>query len=226
MALADRLTEMLDSLPRDWATARVTVQTEDPLEADRAATVLAPASPGRRGSTFRFDIGRGSKDPGTSPRLVGRVLSRLDQDGISARLALVAHDEHVPESEPPKAPKAPAVAPAEAPLATQWDRLATKLPPDWSDLLCEVRLDSTDHVETGALRLGPVNPYLVDDRSTFQFRVAHRFGYGAAPEMTRRCLERLDEAGIAGRFRVLRVLSDTRPVHTQGPVWRIGGRAV
>ncbi len=226
MALADRLTEMLDSLPRDWSSARVTVQTEDPSEADRAATVLAPAGPGRSGSTFRFDIARGSQVSGTSPRLVGRVLSRLDADGISARLALVAHDEDVPENPPPEPHGASVPATAPPGLAAQWDGLATKLPPDWSDLLCEVRLDSTDHVETGALRLGPVNPYLVDDHSTFQFRVAHRFGYGAAPEMTRRCLERLDEAGIAGRFRVLRVLSDTRPVHTQGPVWRIGGRAV
>ena len=65
-----------------------------------------------------------------------------------------------------------------------------------------------------------------DDAVGFRFRVARQFGYGAAPEMTRRCLERLDEEGISGGLTVLRVLSSTRPVATQGPVWRIGGRAV
>ncbi len=60
----------------------------------------------------------------------------------------------------------------------------------------------------------------------FRFRVAHSFGYGAAPGMVRRCLARLDEEGIPGRVRVLRALSDTHPVGTQGPVWTIGGKAV
>ena len=59
-----------------------------------------------------------------------------------------------------------------------------------------------------------------------QFRCARRFGYGASPGMVRRSLERCDEAGITGRVEVLRVLSDTRPVGTQGPVWHIGGRMV
>jgi hypothetical protein len=44
--------------------------------------------------------------------------------------------------------------------------------------------------------------------------------------MVRRCLERCDGAGIRGRVTVLRALSDTHPVGTQGPVWQIGGRFV
>ena len=44
--------------------------------------------------------------------------------------------------------------------------------------------------------------------------------------MTRRCLERLDEEGITGRLRILRALSDTKAVATQGPVWYVGGKAV
>jgi hypothetical protein len=44
--------------------------------------------------------------------------------------------------------------------------------------------------------------------------------------MVHRCLERLDEEGIRGRVRILRALSDTQPVGTQGPVWRVGGRSV
>ena len=64
------------------------------------------------------------------------------------------------------------------------------------------------------------------DRTAFRFRVARMFGYGASPEMTRRCLERLDAEGIPGRLTVLHVLSDTHNVATQGPVWRVAGKAV
>ena len=42
--------------------------------------------------------------------------------------------------------------------------------------------------------------------------------------MARRCFERLDERRIEARPRVLRVLSDTDPVATQGPVWLVGGK--
>ena len=32
--------------------------------------------------------------------------------------------------------------------------------------------------------------------------------------------------GISGQFHVLRSLSDSKPVATQGPVWYVGGQAV
>ena len=51
-------------------------------------------------------------------------------------------------------------------------------------------------------------------------------GYGAAPTMARRCLERLDEEHITGALRFLRVLSATSHVATHGPVWREAGRSV
>jgi hypothetical protein len=44
--------------------------------------------------------------------------------------------------------------------------------------------------------------------------------------MARRCLERLDEVGIGARVEILRALSDTKPVLTQGPVWYLEGKAV
>jgi len=62
--------------------------------------------------------------------------------------------------------------------------------------------------------------------TAYRFRVARRFGYGASPEMFRRCLERLDGEGIGGTLRILHALSDTKPVSTQGPVWYVGGRSV
>jgi len=50
--------------------------------------------------------------------------------------------------------------------------------------------------------------------------------YVPAEQMVRRCLQRLDDGGIPGELRILRVLSDTKPVGTQGPVWYVGGKTV
>ena len=111
-------------------------------------------------------------------------------------------------------------------LTAAWAALRAALPPDWSDLLGEVELPSTDYLQRAALLLAPVNPTKVPDRPAFRFRVARRFGYGASPEMTRRCLERLDAERIVGRLSILRVLSDTHNVATQGPVWYLEGKAV
>jgi hypothetical protein len=44
--------------------------------------------------------------------------------------------------------------------------------------------------------------------------------------MARRCFERLDAERITGSVRLLRSLSDTRPVATQGPVWYVGGKVL
>ena len=85
------------------------------------------------------------------------------------------------------------------PLAAAWDELVASLPEDWSDLLCLVELRSSDELDPAALALAPVNPSRHEGALGFRFRVARRFGYGAAPGMARRCLERLDEAGIPGR---------------------------
>jgi hypothetical protein len=60
-------------------------------------------------------------------------------------------------------------------------------------------------------------------RSALRFRVARRFGYGASPEMTHRCLERLDSEDISATLNIVHALSDTDNVGTQGPVWRVGG---
>jgi hypothetical protein len=111
-------------------------------------------------------------------------------------------------------------------LRAQWERALAALPPDWSDVYGEVRLDSTDYLERGALLLAPLNPTRAGGVATLRFRCAHHFGYGVSPEMAARCFERCDEEGITGEVEILHALSDTQPVGTQGPVWLIGGRAV
>jgi hypothetical protein len=157
---------------------------------------------------------------GSSIEAVRRILERLDREVEDARLALAGTSAF--ELAP-----APPVETGPERLAEDFDDLVARLPADWSDLYLELELASSADVDRAALLLGPVNPFLHEGaRPAFRFRSARRFGYGAAPQMTRRSLERLDEEGIAGKLRLLRVQSDTAPVLTQGPVWREGGRAI
>jgi hypothetical protein len=186
---------------------------DDGARIGRAAALLGPASPGRMGSVIRFTVGRGGAFVG--PEAARRMLKRIDDEGIAGTLTLVSSDAAAPE---------PALS--RASLAAEWDAALAVLPSDWSDLLCELELTSSDHIEKGALLLSPLNPIQGTGRPGFRFRCAHAFGYGASPEMARRCLARLDEERIPGEVRVLRAMSDTHPVATQGPVWRIGERAV
>ncbi|MDQ4029715.1 MAG: hypothetical protein M3168_01605 [Actinomycetota bacterium] len=167
----------------------------------------------RSGKQIRFFAAR--RGAGPSPETVRRALLRLDRERIAGTLELVAAGE--PELEPETARET---------LAASWDAELAALPADWSDLYAELELFSTDHFERGALLLAPLNPSRYGGRPGYRFRAARSFGYGASPQMVRRCLERLDEAGIRGRLEVLRVISGSRPVATQGPVWRVGGRAV
>jgi len=111
-------------------------------------------------------------------------------------------------------------------LRAQWELRLAAMPSDWSDIYAEVRLDSTDYLERGALLLAPINPARFGGPAALRFRSAHHFGYGVSPKMAARCLERCDEEGITGDVDILYVLSDTDPAGTQGPVWLLGGRTV
>ena len=223
MALAERAAEIVRGLPRDWERARLDLTVEEVDEADRAALILAPATPGRAGASFTLHVHDGTTGLAPTPETVKRVLSRLDEAGIRGRLRLAAA-----ERPPAKTAAAAAAAPAEeqATLAASWDALVRRLPPDWSDLYVQVELTSSDHLDPAALALAPVNPSRYGETPGFRFRCAREFGYGASPGMVRRCLQRLDERGIPGELLILRVLSDSKPVNTQGPVWYVGGKAV
>jgi hypothetical protein len=213
MALADQWNTIQNGLDPRWSDAQVALTVDDPARAERASALLAPAGPGRTGSTIRFHVARHGN--GVGPEAVRRMLRRIDAEGTEGSLELVA------ASETAAAPEA-----LRTTLAASWDAVLAGLPADWSDLLCELGVTSSDHIDLAALLMGPTNPLRQIENLTFQFRVAQSFGYGASPGMTRRCLERVDEAGIPGTVRVLRLMSDTHPVGTQGPVWYVGGKAV
>jgi hypothetical protein len=211
--LAEQWREIQRRLPEGWSEARLelTVSTAD--LADEAAALLGSLMPVLRGDRVRFYVV--SRGEGPSPTAVGRALARLDEEGITGKLELVATGETV--GAPPT---------SHSTLAASWDEAIAGLPSDWSDVYAEIELTSTDHLDRAALLLAPVNPARFSDEPAFRFRSARRFGYGASPSMVRRCLERLDAEGIRGEVRILHSLSDTRPVATQGPVWYVGGKAV
>ena len=214
VSLVEQWREIQSGLPEDWADARLRLTIHDDDYAARAGALLGPINPGRRANVVRFSAAR--RGGGPSPGLVERLLAGLDEERIPGELELVGSEEA--EREPPPVQGST--------LAGAWDTSVAALPPDWSDLYCEVELVSTDWLERAALLMAPVNPARYESAPSFRFRVARRFGYGASPEMTRRCLERVDQEHIRGEFRILRLLSETDPVHTQGPVWYVEGRSV
>ena len=198
-------------LPSDWSEVQLVLKVRE-QDVAQAAALLGGANPLRGKDSIRLFV---SRTGGLGPEALKRALLRLDRKDIAGTLELAG----VEEAEPPPEEE-------RRTLAQQWDEAVATLPPDWSDMLAEIRLRSSDYLEYAALLMAPANPTRPGTALVLQFRVARRFGYGVSPGMARRCFERLDEEGIGGELRVLRVLSDTEPVATQGPVWRVGGRAV
>ena len=213
VGLAEKWWEIEHSLPAGWKEARLVLHAEGNTNAGRAAMLLAPANPLRHGYDVTFYAA--PHGAATAPKAVARLLTRLDAEGVLAQLELAG----VVEAEA-------AASTGDEWLADAWDHLTAHLPEDWSDVYAQVDLDSSDYLEPAALNLAPVNPARYDDSAGFRFRSARRFGYGASPQMVKRCFQRLDENGITGSVQILWALSDTKPVGTQGPVWYLGGRAV
>jgi hypothetical protein len=214
MRLAEQWNAIEQGLDPRWRDAQLELAIEDETQQSRVLALLAPAGPGRSGNKIRFAATRSGT--GVGPEAVRRLARRIDEEGIGGTLALVSSHQ-----------ASAVAAPARASLAEDWDASIATLPDDWSDLLCELELTSSDHVERAALLIAPINPVPHNTgRPGFRFRAAHTSGYGAASGMVRRCFARLDEEGIPGELRVVLALSDSRPVGTQGPVWYVGGKAV
>jgi hypothetical protein len=211
--LADQWNTVLERLDPSWGEAHLAVTIRDENSRNRAAALLAPASPRRVGSSLRFDAAR--RGGAIGPEAVRRMLRRLDEERIGGVLTLVDSVD---------APPAPEVV--RPSLAAGWEAALATLPSDWTDLLCELELTSSDHIDRAALLTAPLNPIQTTHIVGFRFRCASHFGYGASPAMVGRCLARLDEDDIPGGVRILRALSDTHPVGTQGPVWYLDGKPV
>jgi hypothetical protein len=214
VSLVGQWRDLADGLPEGWRSAGLRLELRERETADRAAALLGPAQPFRAApDTLRFATARDGT--ATGPDGVSRLLARLDEARIGGTLALASTEQ-----------AAPRAARGETLLADAWDAALAGLPSDWSDLLCELTLLSTDYVERAAVLCIQMNPRRDGDRAALRFRCARVAGYGVSPEMARRCLERADREGIRGSVTVLRALSDTQHAATQGPVWQLNGQTV
>lgn len=210
--LVDQFSEIEQGTEGRWSALELELVLADAGLIDRAAALLGPANPGRSGNKLRFATGRHGR--GIGPEALRRLLTRLDDEDIEGKLVLLREEDATSDLR------------VRETLHDQWTNAVAVLPSDWSDVYAEVRFDSTDYLEPAALRLAPVNPSRCGGVATLCFRCARRFGYGVSPEMAARCLQRCDEHGMTGTVEILRVLSDTDPVATQGPVWLVSGRVV
>ena len=212
MGLAEQWDRIVGSLPEGWHEAALRLVLPEPSQRDRAAALLGPLAPGRVRDHVRFVV---SRDSGVGPDAARRLLAHLDEEGIKGTLILGGSVAREVEAEQ-----------AHDALERQWDALVAELPADWSDLLCRVTLESSDDIPGAALLSAPLNPSRPAREVGFDFRVARQSGYGTSAQMTRRCLARMDEARIPGALEILRALSDTQHVSTQGPVWYVGGKVL
>ena len=214
MSLAGQWKTLGSELPAGWNRAELRLEVRTPEQAAEAAALLGPAQPYRSSPTvLRVTAARDGS--ALSPDLLTRLLRRLDDARLTGTLTLAGAAKTVVRVEvlPPS-------------LAGSWQRELAELPPDWSDLLCELELLSSDYIEPAAVLCIQMNPRRDGQRAALRFRTARRAGYGVSPGMAGRCLERCDEAEIRGSVKVLHVLSDTKLVGSQGPVWLMSGQTV
>jgi hypothetical protein len=215
MRTVDQWGQIEEGLPVDWSEAQLAFVAEGSV-AD-AAAVLGPLQPGRVGDGLRLHITRA----GGGVEQARNIFRRLDGRRIWGTLQLIgAIEDVVPERAAEKTPA------SRVSLEKAWDAALAQLPPDWSDVLGVLELDSSDHLPRAALLCAPANPSRVLGETALQFRASGKQGYGVSPPMARRCFERMDAEGITGSIRIVYGLSDTENAATQGPVWRLAGKSV
>jgi predicted ArsR family transcriptional regulator len=91
-------------------------------------------------------------------------------------------------------------------LTSQFKQILDTLPPDWTDLEIDMRIEDAARYVDAAVTLSQVNAQLYS-RADWQWRllVAQSFGHAAAAETVRGVLEKLDSEGVAGELRIAEV---------------------
>jgi hypothetical protein len=211
VSLAGQWHAIGSSLPEGWVHAQLRLELRDREATDRAAAMLGPTGAYRAAPTvLLFGVARDGT--ATSPDNLVRLLRRVPRGTLS-----LSGSQAAPERTAKRVVTG---------LTEAWDAAVAGLPADWSDLHVEVQLTSTDFVERAAVLMVQCNPRRDGLRAALRFRCARVAGYGVSPGMARRCLERCEAERIEGSVVVLRVVSGSRHVDTQGPVWLAGGRTL
>ena len=91
-------------------------------------------------------------------------------------------------------------------LADDFRQVLDSLPPDWTDLEVDLRIDDEGQYVDTAVALSQINaqPYSQADWD-WRLIVAHNFGHAAAPESVLGVLGKLDAEGVSGEMQVREV---------------------
>lgn len=87
------------------------------------------------------------------------------------------------------------------PLADDFQQVLDAMPPDWTDLELDLRIDDESQYVDTAVALSQVNaqPYSEADWH-WRLLVAHSFGHAAAAETVKGVLAKLDADGVSGEM--------------------------
>src|SRR6476659_7419968 len=88
-------------------------------------------------------------------------------------------------------------------LAEDFQLILDAMPPDWTDLEVDLRIDDESRYVDAAVVLSQVNarPYSEADWD-WSLPVAHSFGHAAAAETVGGVLAKLDAEGVSGEMRL------------------------
>jgi hypothetical protein len=91
-------------------------------------------------------------------------------------------------------------------LAGDFQEVLDSMPPDWTDLELDLRIDDESKYVDAAVALSQVNaqPFSQTDWD-WRLIVAHSFGHAAAPETVMGVLKKLDGDGVGGEMVVREV---------------------
>lgn len=91
-------------------------------------------------------------------------------------------------------------------LADDFKQVLDSLPPDWTDLELDLRIDDESQYVDTAVVLSQVNaqPYS-EAEWDWRLLVAHSFGHAAAAETVSGVLAKLDGEGVSGEMQVREV---------------------
>ena len=100
-------------------------------------------------------------------------------------------------------------------LTDAFQEIVDALPPDWTDLELDLRIDDIERYVDAAVALVVCNaqPYSQNEWN-WRMLVAHRFGHAAAVPAVRSGLTLLDDNGITGELVVREVRQGRAPVES------------
>lgn len=93
-------------------------------------------------------------------------------------------------------------------LAADFQQILETLPPDWTDLEVDVRIEEMSSYVDTAVALSQVNAQVYQHPQEgwhWRLLVAHSFGHAAAAETVSGVLAKLDADGVRGELRVAEV---------------------